>query len=163
MGKKKDKKRLEKEVGQLEERWKRALADYQNLEKRVDAQRQTIIAFASAQLLDKILPVLDELELCAAHIEDKGLGMVISKFREVLKSEGVEEIEVKGENFDPETMDAAEVAPGPKNKVMEVVLKGYRLHDKILRPAKVKVGDGEGKGRQKIKKTEREKLRGDYV
>lgn len=161
MGKKPDKKGLGKRVKELEENWKRALADYQNLEKRVEAQKEAIISFSNAQLLDKILPVLDELELCAAHTEDKGLVMVLGKFREVLKSEGVEEIEARGEKFDPETMDAAEVAPGPQNRVIEVILKGYKLRGKVLRPAKVKVGDGEE--RKKIKKAEREKLRGDYV
>jgi len=164
MGKKPDKKGLERKVKQLEESWKRALADYQNLEKRVQAQKEAIISFSNAQLLDKILPVLDELELCAVHVEDKGLDMVLSKFKEVLESEGVGEIKVKGKTFDPETMDAAEMVAGPRDKVIGVVLKGYKLGDKVLRPAKVRVGEGKkGARRQKVKKAERETLRGEYV
>ena len=59
-----------------------------------------------------------------------------------MESEGVEEIPVRGKKFDPETMDAVEVVPGKQNQVVEVVARGYRLYDRVLRPAKVKVGKG---------------------
>ena len=165
MVRKKDKstkkiRKLEKEVKELEERWKRALADYLNLEKRFERQKKALTAFSSAQLLDKILPVLDELEICSRHIKDKGLEIALSKFWEVLQSEGLEEIKAKGEEFNPQTMDAAEIVKGEKNKVMGILLKGYMLGDKVLRPAKVKVG---GQKLKKLEKAERETLRGEYV
>lgn len=142
MVKKKARTPLEKKVDELENKWRRALADYLNLEKRVEKEKRIFLKLANAQLLDKLLAVLDELEICARHLPDKGLEIVLKKFEAVLKSEQVEEIKVQGEEFDPETMDAVEIVPGAKNRVMAVVNKGYRLNDQVLRPAKVKVGRG---------------------
>jgi len=141
-GKKLTKTHLEEKIADLENKWKRALADYINLEKRFEKEKKVLAQFANAQLLDKILPILDELEICAKHLKNKGLAIALVRFQDVLKSEGVEEIKVQGERFNPETMDAVEVVKGPKNKVMEIVLKGYFLNEKVLRPAKVKVGQG---------------------
>ena len=169
MAKKKSKdtqeiKKLKGKVKELEEAWKRALADYANLEKRFEKEKKTLVDFSNAQLLDKILPTLDELQFCSRHIKDKGLEIVLSKFWEVFKSEGIAEIKVKGEEFDPERMDAMEMVKGPKNKVIGVVLKGYMLGEKVLRPAKVKVGEGKiAVEKKKVKKAERERLRGEYV
>lgn len=161
-GKKLTKAALEERITDLENKWKRAVADYINLEKRIEKEKKIFVKFSNAQLLDKILPILDELEICAKHLKDKGLRMVLAKFWQALKSEGIEEIKAQGEEFNPETMDAVEIVAGPKNKVVEVVLKGYLLNDKVLRPAKVKVGGGK-LAKEKIKKLETEKLRGEYV
>lgn len=140
--KKKSLKELQEEIENLEENWKRALADYNNLEKRVSDQQQTFVRLANASLVDKLLGVLDDLERAVDHIKDKGLNLVLDQFREVLDSEGVKEIEVEGEEFDPETMDCVEMAPGEENKVVKVQLKGYTLNDHVIRPAKVEVGIG---------------------
>ena len=134
--------KLEVEVKELTEKWKRALADYQNLEKRIDQEKKEFVNFASAVLLDKLLPVLDSLEECHKHLKDRGLVLILDQLKKVLESEGLKEIKVKDEEFDPREMDAVEMVKGEKNKVIEVVLKGYQLNDKILRPAKVKVGTG---------------------
>ena len=128
------------QIADLENKWKRALADYANLEKRIEKEKEDFVKFANAQLLNKLLAILDNLELAERHLRDKGLTLAGNRFREILKEEGVEEIEVLGRNFDPELMDAVETVDGPKNKVVEVVLKGYKLYGKVLRPAKVKVG-----------------------
>jgi len=135
-------KKTEKKLEDLENRLKRALADYANLEKRIAREKKEFVKFSNAQLLDKLLLVLDDLELCEEHLKDKGVTMAYNRFQEILESEGVEEIKALGKRFDPETMDAVEIIPGPKNKVMEIVLKGYFLNNKVLRPAKVKVGQG---------------------
>lgn len=132
-------------IADLENKWKRAVADYLNLEKRVEKERQLLVRLASAQLLDKMLTVLDEIERVQSYLKDEGLALVIAKFRQVLASEGVAEIEAAGCNFDPMTMDAVELAEGDQDKVVEVVTKGYRLGDEVLRPAKVKVGKGREK------------------
>lgn len=131
---------LKKRITDLESKWKRALADYLNLEKRVKKEKAAFVRLANAALLDKLLPILDSLEKCEQHLQDKGLTFSLKQFKTVLAGEEVEEIEVEGQNFDPETMDAVEVVAGPKNKVVEVVLKGYKLSGQVLRPAKVKVG-----------------------
>jgi molecular chaperone GrpE len=149
-------------IADLENKWKRALADYANLEKRIEKEKADFIKFSSAQLLDKLLPVFDDLERCQKYIKDQGLRLVCQRFGEILKSEGVEEIKAQGEEFNPELMDAVETVEGQKNKVTEVVLKGYLLNGGVLRPAKVKVGGGKLTEKQKAE-LEKEKMRGNYV
>lgn len=129
-------------IEELENNWKRALADYQNLEKRTVQEREKFVKWANATLIDKLLGVLDTLEKAVDHLKDKGLKLALDQFRIVLESEGLKEVKAVAEEFNPETMDAVEMVKGNKNKVVEVVLKGYILNDKILRPVKVKVGRG---------------------
>lgn len=133
---------LKKKIKDLEDRWKRALADYDNLRKRVEREKEGFVKFSNAILIDKLLPVLDSLEKCTEHLKDKGLELTLDQFRKVLESERLKEMKVEGKKFDPEKMDATEVIEGKKNEVVEVVLKGYNLNDRVLRPAKVKVGQG---------------------
>lgn len=133
---------LQEKLTELEDNWKRALADYRNLENRVSQQQETFVRLASASLIDKLLGVLDDLERAAGHLNDKGLNLVLSQFRSVLESEGVKEVEVEGEPFDPETMDCVEMVKGPKNLVVKTILKGYTLNDHVVRPVKVVVGKG---------------------
>ncbi|HUV42761.1 MAG TPA: nucleotide exchange factor GrpE [Patescibacteria group bacterium] len=142
---KKKAKGTEKKLEELENRLKRVLADYANLEKRITREKGEFVKQANAQLLDKLLVIFDDLELCEKHLKDKGVSLVCTRFQAALESEGVKEIKAQGEKFDPEIMDAVEIVPGQKNQVVNVVLKGYKLNDKVLRPAKVKVGQGKGK------------------
>ena len=127
---------------QLETQLKRSLADYQNLKKRIDSDKLEFVKFASASIIDKLLSVLDDLERAETHLKDKGLSLGLDQFRQVLKSEGVEELDVKGTSFDPQTSDCAELIKGPKNKIINIIQKGYSLNGRVLRPAKVKVGQG---------------------
>lgn len=133
---------LEKKIKELEEKWKRALADYDNLRKRVDRERDDFVKFSSASLIDKLLFIVDSLEKCLEHLKDKGLELTLEQLKKILESEGLEEIKAQGKNFDPTTMDAVELVKGKKDRVAEVVLKGYYLNKRVLRPAKVKVGQG---------------------
>lgn len=133
---------LEKKVQELEESWKRALADYTNLEKRISEQKANFIRLANLGIIDKLLSVLDDLDRALEHIKDNGLKIVREQFWEVLTSEGVKEIEVLNKDFNPETMDCVEMVPGTKNKVMKIQLKGYTLNNHVIRPAKVEVGMG---------------------
>jgi molecular chaperone GrpE len=135
--------KLQTKVIELEENWKRALADYRNLEKRISQQQETFVRLASAALVDKLLGVLDDLERAAGHISDEGLDLVLTQFKSVLESEGVKEIKTEREEFDPETMDCVEMVDGPKNMVTRTTVKGYRLNSNVIRPAKVEVGKGE--------------------
>jgi len=133
---------LAEKVAQMEEQWKRALADYENLRKRVAKEKDEMVRFANESLIDKILFVFDNLERACEHLRDKGLAMVRDNFWQVLSSEGVERIETKEKNFDPELMDAVAMVEGKKNIVQEEVLPGYLYRGKCIRPAKVKVGKG---------------------
>lgn len=133
---------MTKRIKELEENWKRALADYHNLEKRVSEQQKTFVRIANASLIDNLLGVLDDLERASDHLQDHGLKLVLSQFKSVLETEGVKEIEVGRKEFDPQMMDCVEIVKGPKNQVVKVLLKGYALNDQVIRPAKVLVGSG---------------------
>lgn len=131
---------LQKEVETLTQKWKRALADYANLERRIALEKQEFVKFSNACLVDKIIAALDTLEKAEVQLKDKGLTLGVNQLRESLKSEGLSEIPVLGEKFDPLKMDCVEMIKGEKNKVISVCQKGYLLNTKVLRPAKVKVG-----------------------
>ena len=125
---------------QLEDQLKRALADYQNLEKRVEEERRLLSALSSAILIEKFLPVLDNLESAQSHLGDEGLDLVIKQFKDVLTSEGVEEIQADGQGFDPKVHEAIETSEGQEDgRIVKVIRKGYKLNDKVLRPAQVAV------------------------
>lgn len=142
MGRKLTKLQLEKRLVDLENKWKRAAADYRNLEKRIEKGKADLVKFANASLIDKLLAVLDDLERAERHLKNKGLTMAVNQFQQVLKTEEVEEIKALNEKFDPEKMDCVEICQGPENVVVEISQKGYQLADKVLRPAKVRVGKG---------------------
>ena len=132
-----------KKIKDLELKWKRALADYHNLEKRIDKEKEFFVKFSNAQLLGNLLSVLDDFERAEKHLKDQSLSLAVNKFKEILQKENLEEIKAQGEEFNPELMEATEIVKGPKNRVVEVVNKGYLLNNKVLRVAKVKVGGGE--------------------
>ena len=148
---------------QLEEQLKRALADYQNLERRVEEERRLVGQLSSAILVERFLPVLDNLETAQSHLKDQGLEMVLKQFRDVLTQEGVSEIPSVGSHFDPHFHEATEVIQGEKdNLVVKVIKKGYKINDKVIRPAQVVVS------RQKVDETTEEKAEkasefGDYA
>lgn len=136
---------IKKKLAETEDKWKRALADYHNLEKRIISEKESFVKFSNGQLWEKLLPVVDDLELCEKHLKDQGLNLTLTKLKEILKNEGVREIDVQGKDFDPQLMEAVEIVEGPKNKVIEILNKGYLFGEKVLRHAKVKVGGGQTK------------------
>ena len=139
-GKKEKTEGLNNKINELENKWKRALADYQNLEKRLNDEREQVIKFANFGLIYDILPVLDSLEEAESYIKDNGLDLCIKKFKDILKGYGVIEIESLGKDFNSDTMEAIDTKEGEQNKVLKVHKKGYMLRDKVLRPAQVIVG-----------------------
>jgi molecular chaperone GrpE len=130
---------------ELKNQVKRALADYQNLEKRTQEQRGQWIRTANKELILKLLPVLDILSLAYKHLQDEGLRLSIQKFNEVLSHEGVTEFISLGQPFVPESMEAVGTKEGEKGRVVEQVKAGYKLNGEILRPAQVIIGEGEKK------------------
>lgn len=131
---------LQKKVTDYEEKYKRAIADYQNLQRRTQEQKSEWIKSANKDLLLKLLPVLDTLILAEKHIKDKGIAISIDQFVKVLQQEGLERIKTIGEKFDPHTMEAIATAEGENGKVLEEIRAGFRLYDTILRSAQVIVG-----------------------
>ena len=138
------KKELEDAKKQIEEfnnNWRRALADYQNLEKRISTDREELTKYATEKIIRDFLTVFDYLEKAGQHIQDPGLKMIIGNFWTILKNSGVNKIEVIGKKFDPHLMECVEVVKSDKeDEVVEEVRSGYLLEDKVLRVASVKVG-----------------------
>ena len=133
---------LKKRVEELENQTKRVLADYRNLEQRVESQRGEWMLNANKTLLLNILPVLDTLMLANKHSQDQNLKVSLQQFLDVLKKEGIEKIETAGKEFDPHLMEVIEVVEGEEGRVIEELRAGYTLYEKVLRPAHVKVGKG---------------------
>ena len=121
--------------------YKRALADYQNLEKRVSDGRAEMAAWATNNLIMKLLPSLDYLEQALGGAGDeekksgwfKGVEMAVRALNETLKGEGLEQIAADGQ-FDPSLHEAVDMRVGDEGKVLEVTRKGYSLNGKVLRP-----------------------------
>ncbi len=138
---------LEDRVKALEDQLKRAVADYQNLEKRVAEGRSELTNWTTSELLRKILPVMDHLEKALLGMSDedkqsgwaKGVVMAVGELKNVLLGEGLEQIVADGQ-FDPNLHEAVDMEEGEHDKVLQVLEHGYKLRGKILRPAKVVVG-----------------------
>lgn len=133
---------LKQQVENFENQYKRALADYQNLQKRVQDEKSEWIRSANKELLLRILTVLDTLILAYQHTQDKNVQVSIQQFFDVLKAEGVIKIDAVGQDFDPHLMECITTEPGEENKVLEEIRTGFMMYDKVLRPAQVKVGKG---------------------
>lgn len=132
---------LRKEVEVWRGKYLRALADYQNLERRVDQDREEQIKLASKKIIQDILGAFDTLEKADKHLKDPGLTLGVKSFWSVLEADGVKKIEVLGKKFDPQLMECVEVAESDKDgEVVEEVRTGYMLWDKVIRVAQVKVG-----------------------
>ena len=131
---------LEERILELENNWKRSLADYKNLEKRVTEEKYALRELANLVLVSRLLPVLDNLEMVDVHVNDTGLKYTIKEFRQILEDEGLIEFNPLAQTFDANTMEAIETVEGEDGKVIEVLRKGYVLKDKLVRPARVKVG-----------------------
>lgn len=140
MNKKNAKKIEETELSSLENQLKRALADYQNLEKRIAEEKSSWIKTANKDLLLKLLPGLDSLLLAEKHTQDEGVRISIKHFLDTLEQDGVKKIETVGKDFDPNSMEAIGTTEGENGKVIEEARIGYTLFGNILRPAQVIVG-----------------------
>jgi molecular chaperone GrpE len=131
---------LKQQVEESENKYKRAIADYQNLQKRSQEDRLEWIRTANKDLLLRILTVFDTLVLAYRHLEDKNLQVSINHFLDTLKSEGVTKIETVGKEFDPTIMEAITTEKGEEGMVVAEIRAGFMLYDKLLRAAQVTVG-----------------------
>ena len=128
------------EIAQLKGQLVRALADYDNLRKRTESDVAQMQRTAGLKIVLKLLPTLDILESAQKHLQDQGLAIAIAEFKNVLKEEGIEEIDTKG-RFDEGVHEAVELVSGGKNgEIAEVIMSGYKFIDGlVIRHAKVKV------------------------
>lgn len=128
------------QASELKNQLARALADYDNLRKRTESDMAQLQRTAGLKIVLKLLPTLDILESAQKHLKDQGLAIAISEFKNVLKEEGIEEIDSKG-TFDESLHEAIDLVSGGKEgEIAEVVMPGYRFIDGlVIRHAKVKV------------------------
>jgi molecular chaperone GrpE len=141
----------EKEEAQrLLANWQRAEADFVNYKRRVEQERGEAARLANAALIINILPVLDDLERALASLNIQlvgltwfdGIRLIYRKLLLVLESAGVSQIEAEGQPFDPRYHEAVMYGEGEEGKVVAEVQRGYKLNDRVLRPAMVVVGKG---------------------
>ncbi len=133
-------KELEEELLNFKNLYLRALADYKNLENRVQNERSQMRDTVKKQIVMELLPVLDNLNQAEIFLKDSGLQMVRKSFEKALENMGVKEIELLGSEYDPYSAEVIEVEEGRENNiVIEVISKGYTLNGEVVRPGKVKV------------------------
>jgi molecular chaperone GrpE len=132
----------DKKLKELEDQLKRAVADYQNLEKRTEERRSEWILSANKDLIKRLLPGLDNLLLSDLHSNDEGVKIAIKHFMEILENEGVKKIKTEGADFDPNLMEAVSAVDGQDGKVVDEIKAGYTLNGELIRVAQVTVGNG---------------------
>lgn len=132
--------KLQKQIEEWKSKYLRALADYQNLEKRVVQEKTEVRVYAAEAVLTKLLPIVDTFERAQTHLSDTGLSLAFKELGAFFASQGVSKLEVVGKPFDPSCMECIEVVEGVDTIVVEETLPGYTLHGKMIRVAQVKVG-----------------------
>jgi len=135
---------------QLKDRYMRTLADFENYRKRADREKTEFFKYALGEVLRDLIPVLDNFDRALEHAGEgddfhKGVALIYKQMWDVLKRHGLRPIEQSGVPFDPKIHEAVvrEENPSvPSHTVVAILQKGYFLHDRLLRPAKVKVAVG---------------------
>lgn len=142
------------ELAEMKDRWLRLNAEFDNFRKRTAKEKLEMLHFAGENSLKNMLPVVDDMERAIANnantteiaVVKEGFQLIHHKLLHILGSQGVKPMEnVKGQPFDVDKHEAITKAPAPsddlKGKVIDVVESGYILHDKVIRYAKVVVGE----------------------
>lgn len=142
----------EQKIAELNDKYLRLYAEFDNFRKRSMRERVEYLKFAGEEIFKDILPVVDDFarglkaaeNLTDVKAVNEGVQLVYNKLQHILKQKGIEFMDTKGKDFDPETMEAITNIPAPtpdlKGKVVDEVEKGYLLNGKVIRYAKVVVG-----------------------
>ena len=131
--------------------WQRAQADFSNYKRRTDQEKEELGKFANSGLILNLLPFLDDLELALGSVPPElaevswvnGVKQIERKFLASLEKQGVSVIKAVGEHFDPRLHEAVKEDAGKEGVITQEVQRGYKLNDKVLRPSRVVVGNGE--------------------
>jgi molecular chaperone GrpE len=131
--------------------WQRAQADFSNYKKRAEQEKQELSKFANSVLILSLLPVLDDFERAYSAIPPKmekqswleGIKLIERKLWAVLEAQGLSPIKALGQPFDPALHEAVRQDKGQEGIVIEEIQKGYLIEDRVIRPSKVVVGNGE--------------------
>lgn len=144
---------IEEKLADMQDRYIRLSAEFDNYRKRTLREKMDLSKYAEENLLLKIIPIMDDFERAIKHMESatdcvamkNGIDLIYVKFSDFLKQNGIKEIESLNRNFNVDLHEAVAKVPveedDKKGKVVDVVLKGYYLQDKVLRFSKVVVGE----------------------
>lgn len=123
------------------EQYMRALADYKNLQRKVDEERKSLFEIATVSVLEQLIPTLDLLHKAEIFVKDPGLKMVIAQFEKTIEDMGLSELDLASKEYDPHTAEVVDMIEdsGKENIVKEIVKRGYKVHDRVVRIAQVKV------------------------
>ena len=144
--------KAQEQIDELKDKYLRSVAEFDNYRKRTLKEKAELILNGSEKAVGAVLPILDDMERAIAHGEKtddpqvlrEGISLIYAKFQKVLESLGVKEIETADADFDTDVHEAIAMVPGmgddKKGKVLDCVQKGYKLNEKVIRHAKVAVG-----------------------
>ena len=139
----------QQELDELNDRYKRVLAEFENFKKRSGKERETLYNSILGDIVEIFLPIVDNLENAVkAETQDaeykKGVELVLKQFKDILKTKGVEEIESIGKTFDPSQHEAVSSIQDPTKGTQEIVQeyrKGYKIGSKVIRHSMVVVAN----------------------
>ena len=143
---------LKNEVGELNDKYLRLYSEFENFRRRTSKERIDLIKTANEEVIASLIPVLDDFERALKSINEgaeanplkEGVNLIHAKLYRTLEAKGLKPMDVLGKEFDSEQMEAITSSPAPsaelKNKVIDVLEKGYYLNDKVIRFAKVIIG-----------------------
>ena len=147
------KEQLENQVNEFKDKYLRLSAEFDNYRKRTQREKMDLIRFGSEDVLKALLPVIDDFERAMKSLDSStdidavkhGLHLIHSKFTDFLKNNGVQEVPAVGMELDTDVHEAITETPAPdekmKGKIIDVVEKGYKLNDKVIRFSKVVIGE----------------------
>jgi molecular chaperone GrpE len=146
--------KAQEEAIKFRDNWHRAEADFQNYKRRTEQERDESRKFANVSVIINLLPVLDDFERAFGSLDRRlaglswfdGIYLIYRKLQQLLENSGVTPIQTDGQAFDPRFHEAVAHAEGEDGKVISEVQRGYKLHDRVLRPAMVVVGKGQEPG-----------------
>lgn len=143
----------EKQVNEFKDKYIRLSAEFDNYRKRTQREKMDLIRFGSEDVLKALLPVIDDFERAMKSLDSstdidavkQGLHLIHSKFTDFLKNNGVQEVPAVGMELDTDVHEAITKTPAPeeklKGKIIDVVEKGYKLNEKVIRFSKVVIGE----------------------
>ncbi len=145
--------KLSEDMQKMTEVAQRALADLANFKRRTEEEKAHIVAYANLELLRELVPVLDNFNRAQSHMPQNldadtqnwvdGVMQTFKQFQNGINKTGLTEMKTVGEKFDPNFHEAMLQGPGEKDVITEELEKGYILGERVVRTAKVKVGNGE--------------------
>ena len=150
---KSDVEKMAEEAAQWRDKYVRLSAEFDNYRKRTIKEKMELVSSAGEDVIKSLLPVMDDLERALAATEKstdveavrEGVVLISNKLRDTLRGKGLVEIEAFGQELDTDFHEAVAKIPAPeetqKGKIVDVVQKGYKLHDKVIRHSKVVVGE----------------------